>query len=963
MRVASLPGFEVLTMRPGCLTVFVCCFSWLVGWRGGGLLFRRRRIKCDEGHPCQACLTANSACTFEEPGKRTHPHKSKRTATLEDRMQHLETLIQAIPPAVFAAGGTLPPSSLGHLPADSAPLPNPIAAFGYPPSTAFPSGVPPPSLHVFPLMNPSTHFKRDSKYDERQKSPVGPFSSFLGGPFSASQSTTAPDQLAEETSKLSLTASYLYFDDEGCTRWQGETSGLPVLDLLVELHATSNENDVSPNGTTSKASQIANTNIDWFPNRTPRRTDMNPQVLWKLITSSIIPELMDSLVQCYLSTSYYILPFLHVPSFLADYGNPQKWAEPGFAAFIVAICCLASRHMDDPRVRSDPNDGISAGTQWFELFGRLRTLPIADRPSLYNIQSNLIAAVYAVGLGRLSKAAALLGECVTMCIDAGLHRSADTWDLFDPIENEVRKRTFWCVYIWDKQLGAHFGRPPLIRLRDCDVPEPAPVDDEYISKEAVGVPPPGIECRLSAFIITIRIMTVLESVLDVPPARHSSDSSSSFLLRASFLSGSRRGFRQMREEEALLDEIHMSIPHFWSHTAETLSNDDTIRVTQAERLHCAEHFVRMLIYRHRFSELVAERTNGVGGVGNGMNGMGLLLEDEQCEAEKEAMIAAHNSALQIVATHVHIAKKGLMTYYGVHVIHQLTQAGRTLVAVLLCCKSEPLQHLIPPGLDALRSCIGLLRRFSGRYVCGLRSGDLMEEFCRVTRIPLDIPRPDGGVNGNGTSHMNGGSGVGTQSSRPPWIRPVRKKMRSGSMSGGGPRSTHSGDSPSHHSSPESFSPPDFFVAGGDGSNTGPSPPFHSPQMGGNPSSGVSGGTQGSNQPPSLFGIDGGMDIDILRSTGGPGPGVSNGSAPGGGNGDAQMYMSPADIMANFFGDGSGGGMGGVGVGTVGVGVGVDAGQLFGTELAMGPHPQQQQQQQQGRDEAQGFGPGASASAF
>lgn len=63
-------------------------------------------------------------------------------------------------------------------------------------------------------------------------------------------------------------------------------------------------------------------------------------------------------------------------------------------------------------------------------------------------------------------------------------------------------------------------------------------------------------------------------------------------------------------------------------------------------------------------------------------------------------------------------------------IHQLTQAGRTLVAVLLNCKSETLQHLIPAGLDALRSCVGLLRRFSGRYVCGLRSGDLMEEFCR-----------------------------------------------------------------------------------------------------------------------------------------------------------------------------------------------------------------------------------------
>lgn len=63
-------------------------------------------------------------------------------------------------------------------------------------------------------------------------------------------------------------------------------------------------------------------------------------------------------------------------------------------------------------------------------------------------------------------------------------------------------------------------------------------------------------------------------------------------------------------------------------------------------------------------------------------------------------------------------------------IHQLTQAGRTLIAVLLCCEAEMLQQITPPGLNALQSCISLLRKFSGRYVCGLRSGDLMEEFCQ-----------------------------------------------------------------------------------------------------------------------------------------------------------------------------------------------------------------------------------------
>jgi hypothetical protein len=374
---------------------------------------------------------------------------------------------------------------------------------------------------------------------------------------------------------------------------------------------------------------------------------------------------LNSLVQCYLSTSYYILPFLHVPTFLAvsffvfcpdlhlksssqDYGNPQKWGEPGFAAFIVAICCLASRHLDDPRVRADPSDGVSAGTQWFELLGRLRTLPIADRPTLYTIQADLIAAIYAVGLGKLSKAAALLSEAITVCIDAGLHRSADPYDLFDPIEDEVRKRTFWCVYMWDKQLCAHFGRPPMIRLRDCDVGEPAPIDDEFITREGLGVPSHGAESRMSAFVCALRILVVMESVLDVPPARNLRDSSPFQLRAACMLSESMRR-KDLREEEALLDDIHRSIPAYWAPTPETLASDDAIRVTQAERLLCAEQFVRLLIHRRRFSDLVAERHAGMG-------------DEEQSEVEKEAMVAAHRCAVQIIAAHLHVATKGLMTY-------------------------------------------------------------------------------------------------------------------------------------------------------------------------------------------------------------------------------------------------------------------------------------------------------------
>ena len=269
------------------------------------IALRRRRIKCDEGHPCQACLTANSPCTFEEPGKRTHPHKSKcvqtaipfvalispcprRTATLEDRMHQLETLIQAIPPAVFTSGGLTPPQHLAADPNMASPL-STFASMNH----SFPSGVPPPSLHVFPLTNPSTHFTAPpSRGSPRQESPNTTFRSILGQQ-SHSQNSSGFEHPYGESSRLH--ASYLYYDDEGYTRWQGETSGLPLLDLLVENRTSvkSETEHGSPDPSWSGKQSPTSDTHTWFPNRTSRRTDVNPETLWRLITSYIVPELMD----------------------------------------------------------------------------------------------------------------------------------------------------------------------------------------------------------------------------------------------------------------------------------------------------------------------------------------------------------------------------------------------------------------------------------------------------------------------------------------------------------------------------------------------------------------------------------------------------------------------------------------------------------------------------------------------
>lgn len=409
------------------------------------------------------------------------------------------------------------------------------------------------------------------------------------------------------------------------------------------------------------------------------------------------------------------MPFLHIPSFLADYSNPLKWGDPGFVSLILSICCLSSRHVDDPRLIA-PSNYASSGTTtfpspastWFELLTRLRLLPSASLPTLPTIQSLLLSAVFSIGLGKLSTGLSLLSSAITLSFDAGLHRSVEhyTPSAFTPIEREMRKRTFWGLYLWDKQAAAMFGRPCLIRVRDCDVGEPSSVDDEFITNEGIGNQPHGIPSRMGSFIATVRYYIVLESVLELPLSPSLSDmtvqqlnlsllpnrtppntlspmslhpphqhqlffpSSSPTLPHPSLpqipsTRPSTSPYSSPSHLLSMLATLRAYLPPHWAHTPETLASEDVIRITQAVRLHCLDRFIGMLIWRGRLSAAIASvnreddaSSSNSGSLSASDEALTFKLGDE----EKEALNQCYLHAREIVAAYLCTATKGLMTY-------------------------------------------------------------------------------------------------------------------------------------------------------------------------------------------------------------------------------------------------------------------------------------------------------------
>lgn len=123
----------------------------------------------------------------------------------------------------------------------------------------------------------------------------------------------------------------------------------------------------------------------------------------------------------------------------------------------------------------------------------------------------------------------------------------------------------------------------MIRLRDCDVPEPQVVEDDCITKEGINPQPPSRTPLMGAFVATNRLYVIIEAILDVHPIP---SSQSSFLASASrALSGFRQS-KDLKEAETLVDEWVSILPPYWAVTGETMASRDVIRITQAERLHC-----------------------------------------------------------------------------------------------------------------------------------------------------------------------------------------------------------------------------------------------------------------------------------------------------------------------------------------------------------------------------------------
>lgn len=98
---------------------------------------------------------------------------------------------------------------------------------------------------------------------------------------------------------------------------------------------------------------------------------------------------MDSLVETYFSTINLTIPLLHRPTFESQLVAKFHLRDHWFGSVVLAICAIASRYSDDPRVIDEEgrDPSLSTGEKWFSQIPVVRqSFTMSEAPSLYELQ-------------------------------------------------------------------------------------------------------------------------------------------------------------------------------------------------------------------------------------------------------------------------------------------------------------------------------------------------------------------------------------------------------------------------------------------------------------------------------------------------------------------------------------------------------------------------------------------------
>ncbi|KAF7328953.1 Fungal-trans domain-containing protein [Mycena venus] len=440
--------------------------------RGSCDICKQRKIRCDSskmpGGKCSNCIAFNSECTHTTTTKPTSPKepKASKNAASPTSTDAKKTAKDHVAAIVLQATSYIGDTDVRRVLLDVAryarSLENELAACKR--SSSVPS-----SLSPMSSPSPPTIIKEEEN------------ESFVNG------------ILTERFDRFRL--------DSDLHRYFGKSSHYELINTAIDIKRIVQDHSLSETNPPSLKRPLF-----W---RSPWEYDIlaPPEVFPVLVYPA--PDLLRSLVDLFFTKVNIILLLIHRPTFEKSLASGLHFVDHAFGSTVLAVCAVAAKYSDDPRVLLDGTDSrLSSGWKYYAQL-KPTYKPLMRSFTLHEAQTLCLAVFYLQGSSAPDGCWALGGAGVRYAQEAGVHRRNR---YADKVLDEQWKRVFWILICIDTYASSFCGRPRATSSDDYDLDYPIECDDEYWETADPGTAfkqPPGRPSVVSYFVAYLKLIEIM----------------------------------------------------------------------------------------------------------------------------------------------------------------------------------------------------------------------------------------------------------------------------------------------------------------------------------------------------------------------------------------------------------------------------------------------------------------------
>ncbi|KAJ7486872.1 fungal-specific transcription factor domain-containing protein [Mycena latifolia] len=338
----------------------------------------------------------------------------------------------------------------------------------------------------------------------------------------------------------------------------------------------------------SSAAMLVKAAVEVRPGQA-RRSGINPPILapksWSRKPEAgnlDFPDdhLMEVLVSLYFSRVNISIPLLHRPTFDQCLSQRLHQHHISFASTLLLVCAVGSLYLTDPDVSKQEREAL--GWRWYnqvELCGH----KLRHQPRVFDLEAYCLAAEFLIFTSNPRFSWSIVGFGMRLMEDVGAHRLKDAMRAITA-EEELQKRAFWVLILFDTLLSAALGRSAVFDSLEYDIDLPSECDDEYWGPSGPRAQPSGKPSSVAFFNCLLNLYRIVQ-----------------FSLRVFYCTTASQKQLKLTDLPSIAVQVDVTLNKWFAAVPKHLvwdpAREDALFFDQSASLHCFYYYARILIHR------------------------------------------------------------------------------------------------------------------------------------------------------------------------------------------------------------------------------------------------------------------------------------------------------------------------------------------------------------------------------